>query len=425
MASDRHHQTTPTTSSLRRAGAGRRRGRATAEGGHDRRRLQGARAGVPGHLDLQDPLPRGPEAAHAAPHAGRLPALHPERRRAAAHDPAPAARRVPAAAGDPPGARRRPRASGDVDRRRAERRGRACAGARASACARRPGALYSLEDVVEETGADAKLVRELEEFGVIKGELRGGVRYFDETEREIVRAVSELARYGVGGRNLRVFRTSADREAQLLQRSSRRRCARATRSGARRRSRRSRTSPSVTTHLKHLLLIRDLRKIVDADARCRRTRACRCRAVCGRSSATSRTSRRPGIVFKDITPLLPDPRALDAAVQRPRRVRAPAERSTSWSPPRRAGSSSAPRSRGSSAPASCSARKPGKLPYETVSAEYLLEYGIDALELHADALGAGARVLVHDDLLATGGTAAGAVRARREPRRRGRRAAPS
>jgi DNA-binding transcriptional MerR regulator len=75
------------------------------------------------------------------------------------------------------------------------------------------GALYSLEDVLEETGADAKLVRELEEYGVVRGEMRGGVRYFDETEREIVGAVSELARYGVGGRNLRVFRSSADREA--------------------------------------------------------------------------------------------------------------------------------------------------------------------------------------------------------------------
>ena len=51
------------------------------------------------------------------------------------------------------------------------------------------------------------------------------------------------------------------------------------------------------------------------------------------------------------------------------------------------------------------ARKPGKLPGETVSAEYALEYGIDALEVHADAFAGGARVLIHDDLLATGGTA--------------------
>ena len=52
------------------------------------------------------------------------------------------------------------------------------------------------------------------------------------------------------------------------------------------------------------------------------------------------------------------------------------------------------------------ARKPGKLPREVASVEYELEYGVDALEVHADALAGGARVLVHDDLLATGGTAA-------------------
>jgi adenine phosphoribosyltransferase len=51
------------------------------------------------------------------------------------------------------------------------------------------------------------------------------------------------------------------------------------------------------------------------------------------------------------------------------------------------------------------ARKPGKLPREISSVEYQLEYGVDALEVHADAVRDGARVLVHDDLLATGGTA--------------------
>jgi DNA-binding transcriptional MerR regulator len=132
---------------------------------------------------------------------------------------------------------------------------------RASVAARDPGALYSLEDVVEETGAEATLVRELVDFGVIKGELRGGVRYYDETEREIVRAVSELARYGVGGRNLRVFRSSADREAQLLQSI----LAPALRSRNPERRKEAiealENLASVTTHLKHLLLIRDLRKI--------------------------------------------------------------------------------------------------------------------------------------------------------------------
>jgi DNA-binding transcriptional MerR regulator len=126
---------------------------------------------------------------------------------------------------------------------------------------RDPGALYSLEDVVEETGAEQSLVRELVEFGVVKGEVRGGTRYFDETEREIIRAVSELARYGVGGRNLRVFRSSADREAQLLQSI----LAPALRSRNPQRRKEAvealENLASVTTHLKHLLLIRDLRKI--------------------------------------------------------------------------------------------------------------------------------------------------------------------
>jgi DNA-binding transcriptional MerR regulator len=123
------------------------------------------------------------------------------------------------------------------------------------------GALYSLEDVCEETGADPALVRELVDFGVIKGEMRGSTRYYEETEREIVRAVSELARYGVGGRNLRVFRSSADREAQLLQSI----LAPALRSRNPERRKEAiealENLASVTTHLKHLLLIRDLRKI--------------------------------------------------------------------------------------------------------------------------------------------------------------------
>jgi DNA-binding transcriptional MerR regulator len=132
---------------------------------------------------------------------------------------------------------------------------------RASVTVKDGGAMYSLEDVADDTGAESKLIGELVEFGVIKGENRAGVRYFDETEREIVRAVSELARYGVGGRNLRVFRTSADREAALLQNI----LAPALRSRNPERRKEAiealENLASVTTHLKHLLLIRDLRKI--------------------------------------------------------------------------------------------------------------------------------------------------------------------
>ncbi len=133
---------------------------------------------------------------------------------------------------------------------------------RASVSVTGDGARYSLEEVVDDTRADPQLVAELEDFGVIKGETRAGVRYYDETEREIVRAVTELARYGVGGRNLRAFRTSADREAALLQQI----LAPALRSRNPERRKEAvealENLAAVTTHLKHLLLIRDLRKIV-------------------------------------------------------------------------------------------------------------------------------------------------------------------
>src|SRR5438094_8421466 len=114
---------------------------------------------------------------------------------------------------------------------------------------------------------------------------------------------------------------------------------------------------------------------------------------------------RPGIGFKDITPVLADADALATSVQglaehaRPLRIEcvvAAEARGFLLGPALalelRAGF--------------VLARKPGKLPYETVSSEYLLEYGAGELELHTDAVRDGTRVLVHDDLLATGGTAA-------------------
>ena len=123
------------------------------------------------------------------------------------------------------------------------------------------GALYSLEDVVEETGAEPRLVQELEDFGIVKGEVRGGTTYYDETEREIVRAVSELARYGVAGRNLRVFKTSAERESALLQQI----LAPSLRSRNPERRKEAiealENLAAVASHLKHLLLVRDLRRI--------------------------------------------------------------------------------------------------------------------------------------------------------------------
>ena len=180
---------------------------------------------------------------------------------AAADDPAPPARPVPAAAGHPPGARvraRAPRTSPSTAPasaeavRRARRRpsGHATAApcTRSRTCSRRRAPTRAL-------------VAELEEYGVIKGDTRAGVKHYDETEREIIRAVTELARYGVGGRNLRAFRTSADREAALLQQI----LAPSLRSRNPQRRKEALEAlenlAAVTTHLKHLLLIRDLRKI--------------------------------------------------------------------------------------------------------------------------------------------------------------------
>jgi len=118
-------------------------------------------------------------------------------------------------------------------------------------------------DVVESTQADPRLIAELEDYGVIKGEKRGGVICYDDTEREIIRAVTELARYGVGGRNLRVFRSSADREASLLQQILE--PALRSRNPQRRREavEALENLAAVATHLKHLLLIRDLRKLAN------------------------------------------------------------------------------------------------------------------------------------------------------------------
>jgi adenine phosphoribosyltransferase len=116
---------------------------------------------------------------------------------------------------------------------------------------------------------------------------------------------------------------------------------------------------------------------------------------------------KPGIVFKDITPLLADAEAVRAAVDG---VVAPYRG--------RVDTVLGIESRGFIVGAAAAyalgtgiavVRKPGKLPWQTHRVSYELEYGSDTLEIHHDAIGAGHRVLVVDDLLATGGTASAAV----------------
>ena len=113
---------------------------------------------------------------------------------------------------------------------------------------------------------------------------------------------------------------------------------------------------------------------------------------------------KPGIGFKDITPVLADPAGLDAAVTGLAELSRPLGVDVVIGAEAR-GFLLGPALARELGAGFVLARKPGKLPSQTVRAEYVLEYGTDALELHTDAVASGARVLVHDDLLATGGTA--------------------
>lgn len=117
----------------------------------------------------------------------------------------------------------------------------------------------------------------------------------------------------------------------------------------------------------------------------------------------------PGVVFKDITPVLADGQALgtlidaltepylDAGISKVAGIEA---RGFTLATPiaDRLGAGFIP------------VRKPGKLPWETVREDYQLEYGSDALEIHRDAAHSGERVLLVDDVIATGGTAAAAIK---------------
>lgn len=122
---------------------------------------------------------------------------------------------------------------------------------------------FTLEEVIEETGARPDFIRELADFGLVAPKKDGGNDVFDETDMEIVRAGNELARSGVAARNLKVFKTSADREVQLIE------ALLAPKLISRNPQRRKEAVESlermatVLSELKYALLVRDLRRLAD------------------------------------------------------------------------------------------------------------------------------------------------------------------
>ena len=118
---------------------------------------------------------------------------------------------------------------------------------------------------------------------------------------------------------------------------------------------------------------------------------------------------KPGILFKDITPVLSSPEAFDTVTDALMGISRSLGADKVIGVESRGFILGTPVALGLGLPF-VPVRKPGKLPCETVRAEYELEYGTDTLEMHTDALEAGDRVIIIDDLLATGGTAEATIK---------------
>ena len=167
--------------------------------------------GVRGHLDLQDPLPRGPEAARAPAHAGgyRLYSqTDVERLRAIL--------RMQRDEFLPLRVIRQELATGDFTKPRGRR---VAAGVTRRAMSVDAAVGRDQPGGADRPGRDQRVLpaRARRSSGSSSPRRSGGRDLYDETDLEIVRAAAELSRFGVAGRNLRVFRSSADREAALLE----------------------------------------------------------------------------------------------------------------------------------------------------------------------------------------------------------------
>jgi DNA-binding transcriptional MerR regulator len=139
------------------------------------------------------------------------------------------------------------------------------AGARRAMSVEGGSSRHSREDLLDQTGVRSELLKELEDFGLVQSESIDGQLYYQDSDLEIVAAAGELARFGVQGRNLRVFRTSADREAALLEQVLGPGLRSQNQGKKREALENLDTLVAACGNLMHLLLVRDMRRITGAE----------------------------------------------------------------------------------------------------------------------------------------------------------------
>jgi len=142
-----------------------------------------------------------------------------------------------------------------------EERGGAASLRRATSIEASKGSRLTVEELVDQTGVGGELIKDLEDWRLVQPETVDGNKLYDDADTEIVKACAELARFGVGGRNLKVLRTAADREAALLEAV----IGPALRSSNHNRRREAienlESLAAACNNLTHMLLVRDLRKL--------------------------------------------------------------------------------------------------------------------------------------------------------------------
>ncbi len=255
-----------------------------------------------------------------------------------------------------------------------------------------------LAELLERAGVELALVRDLEEYDLLSPRLDGGERFYPESDADIAATCARFARNGVDARHLRAYRTAAARQSSLIEQLV----------APGLRSRDPERRRAALEELDSLSERGAGARAPPADARSERG---------GKPMSTIDLTTmirdipdfpKAGIVFKDLMPLIGDAE----------RVPADVDDLADWSRGRTPDVILGAEARGFifggalAYALGCGfvpARKPGKLPWKTVQATYDLEYGTDTLEVHADAIAPGARVIVLDDVLATGGTAAAKV----------------